>query len=796
MANRALDQTAEGLSHGSELVRVPRVAELARVQAVPPWRSKFLRSPLRVLFVVAALLSAGTAAAVQAASGQRFISTGKGLNLVVDTQWVDGFGYRPVWIDITPMVPITADRSLHVELKVKSQWPQRELTVSQEIDIPASTTTTFTTQISVPKDFTWNMYELNVWEDGRFQKTLSQNVGFNNWNQGSTEGLPTVLVVAGNVTAAPAIAVAPGATLQVPLPLAPSTGAAVPGVTLNTAVLAEVLPVENIQAQRYGNVNTGQPMEYPPDLLAAVAIDRLPRRWIDYTGVDLICLTWNQLEQLAADHPPRWVALRRWMAAGGNLLVSGVGNDFAKLAELERFLDLSPPTETPGDSPRAGWSSPNQNDYNPDLGSPFGKSINGLGVVTATVNGQQVAITPAGTPPERPAFVAPAGQPPFVARPVELGMLVAIAADDPFAEPSEVWGALLRTLTPERWAWYRRHGVSLDRGNNDFWNWLIPGVGLAPVTEFRVLITLFVIIIGPLNYYWLKRRGKLHLILVIVPLCALLVTSSLFGYALLADGLGVRVRARSYTAIDQRRGEAVCWSRVTYYAGLSPSGGMDFPDDVAVVPIQPDGSDGQRRQPNLGLIWSDGEQNLASGWLRSRTQTQLLTVRSRPSAAGVRWMAPAKAGDPPRIENRLDTQIKRLLLADHEGNHYRAIDVPPGAIVPLTPADDTVEETELTKMFRASPPAVPEGFDANVYSSLGGRRYNPWRARGATMLPEPSLTSGRLEQKLRDTLGIFGSSPPLAPRSYVAFVDCSPELVWGVPAPRPEAGLHVVVGRW
>jgi len=788
MANRAVNQPVEK--------RRSQVAALVGIQSVSP-RSSKLRTPLRALIIVSALSSTGAAAAVHAASGQMFASTGKGLHLVVDTQWVDGYGYRPVWIDITPTVPVMADRSLHIELKVKSNWPQRELTVSQDIDIPTSTATTLTTQISVPQDFTWNMYELNIWEDGRFQKTLSQNVGFNNWNQVSTEGLPTILVVTDNAPAAPAVAIAPGAKLAPPTPpLAVPIGSSPLGAQIpNSAVLAEVLPVENIQAQRYGTVNAGQQTGYPADLLAAVAIDRLPQRWIDYTSVDLICVTLNQIKRLAEDHPPRWAALRHWTAAGGNLLVSGMGNDFAQLEEAERLLDLSPPTQTAGATPRAGWNSPNKNDYNRDLGPPFGKTTNGLGVVTATVNGQQVPIAPAApaAAPESPAFVAPG----FVTRPLELGMVVAVAADDPFAEPPEMWGALLRTLTPERWAWYRRHGVSLDRDNTDFWNWLIPGVGLAPVTEFRILITLFVIIIGPVNYYWLKRRGKLHLLLVIVPLCALLVTSSLFGYALLADGLGVRVRARSFTAIDQQRGEAVCWSRVTYYAGLSPSGGMSFPDDVAVMPIQPDGADGQRRQPNLGLIWSEKEQNLASGWLRSRTQTQLLTVRSRPSAAEVRWVAPAKAGDPPRIENHLETQIERLLLADDEGNHYRALDVPPGATVALERADVATEEAELVKLFRANAPAVPDGFDANIYSSLGGRRYNPWRVRGATSLPDPSLNSGRLEQKLREFQNVVRPIPsPLSPRSYVAFVDCSPELVWGVPAPRPEAGLQVVVGRW
>ncbi|HUY31986.1 MAG TPA: hypothetical protein VMV69_04335 [Pirellulales bacterium] len=793
MANRASNQTVgKGLSHVAEIVRVPTVAELARVQAVPQRRTEFLRIPLlllqrteflRIPLLVAVLSAAGTAGVVQAASGQAYASAGSGLNLVVDTQWVDGYGYRPVWIDITPTLLVNADRTLHVEFKVVSMWPQRELTVSQDIDIPAATTATLTTQLSVPQYFPWQSYELNVWEDGRFQKTLSQkNVGVTNWNQFSSEGLPTVLIVTDNAPAPPVVGVGGGPVIVAPAaPLA--AGAMVPGFP-NLAVLAEVLPVESIQ-QGYGTVNAGQPAAYPADLQAAVAIDRLPERWIDYTSVDLICVSWKQLDLLATKHPPRWAALRRWTAAGGNLLVSDVGDDFARLAELERLLGVSPPAETAGAAPRAGWNSPNKNDYVRELGPPFGKSMSGL----VTVNGQQVVMAPAPpAPPERPAFVT---------RPVELGMVVAVAAGEPFAERPEVWGAMLRTLTPDRWAWYRRHGVSLDRDNAEFWNWLIPGVGLAPVTEFRVLITLFVILIGPLNYYWLKRRGRLHLLLVIVPFCALVVTSSLFGYAILADGLGIRARARSYTAIDQRRGEAVCWSRVTYYAGLSPSGGMNFPDDVAVIPIQPQGSDSQRTLPNLGLIWSEGEQNLARGWLPSRTQTQLLTVRSRPSTAGLRWIGPAKEGDPPRIENRLETHIKRLLLADDEGNHYRAIDVPPGASVALEPADVTAEETELVKMFRAGTPAVPEGFDASVYSTLGGRRYNPWRARGVSSLPEASLSSGRLEQKLRETPGVSGALPsPLPPRSYLAFVECSPELVWGVPSPRPEAGLHVVVGRW
>ncbi|HEV3006141.1 MAG TPA: hypothetical protein VGX78_16855, partial [Pirellulales bacterium] len=774
-----------------------------RMRSEPFGNRQWGISHARSLLTLVSLLAAGRAAVVEAASGQIKGSAGKGLNLVIDTQWVEGTGYRPVWIDVVPITPTTADRTLHVELKFTSQWPQREMTFAQDIDIPAATATTFTTQLSVPQEFSWQMYELNVWEDGRFQKSLYQRIPFNNWNQGNDEGLPTVLVV----TDKPIAATIPGGA-------APVTGAPVGGAPTpagaptapagpNTDVLALVLPVENVQMQAYGAVAATQAAGYPANLLATVAIDRLPQRWIDYTSVDLVCVPLDLLERLAVEYPERWTAIRRWTSAGGNLLVSGIGTNFEQLAELERLLDVAPtadPAATePAGAPRAGWTLPNKKDYNRELERPFGKTANPTVTVPgpngppAPLNAMISATGPEG-PPAPP--VEARARSAFVTRPIGMGLVVAIAAADPFAEPAEVWGWILRTLTPERWASYRRLGVSQERENTDFWNWLIPGVGLAPVNAFMVLITAFVIAIGPVNYFWLKRNGRLHLLLLIVPLCAFSVTGGLFGYAVLADGLGVRVRARSFTAIDQRRGEAVCWSRISYHAGMAPSGGLNFPADVAVTPYYPDANDYDAKRPRLGLIWSEEQQNLASGWLLSRTPAQLLTVRSRASAAGVRWIAPAKAGDPPRIENRLETPIERLLLADEEGNHYRALDVPPGAIVELETADVEAEQTALQKIVRAAAPAVPDGFDQPAYATFGRRGYNPFR-RGNTSLPAASLGTSRLEHMLRVTCGMSGTQPqPLAPGSYLAVVGCSPEVVWGVPAPKSDAGLHVVVGRW
>src|SRR5262249_50379002 len=113
--------------------------------------------------------------------------------------------------------------------------------------------------------------------------------------------------------------------------------------------------------------------------------------------------------------------------------------------------------------------------------------------------------------------------------------------------------------------WEGRHGLTPDTASREFAQLLVPDVGLAPVLEFQILITLFVFVIGPINYWLLKRFGRLFLIVLTVPLAAAITTAGLFAYAILSDGFGTTVRVRSFTSIDQRTGESACWSRLSYY---------------------------------------------------------------------------------------------------------------------------------------------------------------------------------------------------------------------------------------
>jgi len=484
-----------------------------------------------------------------------------------------------------------------------------------------------------------------------------------------------------------------------------------------------------------------------------------------------------------------------WTSAGGNLFVYGVGDDWQRMPELESRLELPPGSADARSDPSArGWREP-------DLRS-FGRPLRGIGSSGRGGESPYIPVYPGmaysapsvDVPEEVHAPAAREGPPdraPFVFRDFDLGLIVALATEDPFPGSEAQWGWLLNTIGSKRWVWYQRHGMSPMRPNPDFWKFLIPGVGQAPVTAFQVLITLFVLGIGPLNYFLLRRSKRLHLLVVTVPLSAGAITLALFAYAVLADGLGTRVRVRSVTQIDQRRGHAACWSRLSFYAGLAPAGGLTFPADVAVLPLEY--VPGDRRSGGRELAW-EGDQRLRSGWLNSRTPTQFLTLRSRKSGCGLTLVAPDGGSEGLGFTNRLGTTIQQLLVRAEDGGYYWATNVGAGGKTVARPIDPAKGVAQLQRAYREHEPAYPPYMDRNSLpdiSSYSGPGY--WGGD----LPEPTARSARLEEKLKVLRTPVGNAAlTLAPRSYVAIVERSPEVVLGTPSAREEAGFHVVQGTW
>ena len=249
--------------------------------------------------------------------------------------------------------------------------------------------------------------------------------------------------------------------------------------------------------------------------------ESLPDSWIDFSGLDFVAISRDDLADLK---PSVRSAVLKWVHCGGNLIVHSVGKTSKDREALERLLEL-----------------------------------NEIAAVGASWTESRVGNT---------AW-------PFATRQLMLGLVCADPEGFPVS-PAE-WAALLSTVGVPRSSWTQRHGVVPDLGTEEFFNFMNPGIGGVPVYGFMVLITAFAVLIGPVNYFYLRRKRWLWLLLVTVPAMALVTSVLLVGYSVAAHGFSIRSRIRSLTVLDQKSHSAVTVARLALFAGLAPRAACSFP---------------------------------------------------------------------------------------------------------------------------------------------------------------------------------------------------------------------------
>ncbi|NIL98440.1 MAG: hypothetical protein GTO53_11125 [Planctomycetales bacterium] len=685
-----------------------------------------------------------------AATGDRWtaphpkIPPRNGLTLTVDTSWVDGPGYRPVLVEVHAVKPVAYQRELEIHLQVSGVWRSlsHNLGVRQKILLPPDTQTAVATvrlpQFSPIYSLGWTVY-VNGVEAPELSAAAVR--GPSPGSNGYHEVQPRVLKVRGTAAGG-----TPRPSVAIPDPRDPTS-----------------------QRWNWGAAGGGIPN------VVELNWTQLPDRWLDYSCLDSVFLSADALPPRAAGGRTRskkLEAVQRWVAAGGNLFVHSVGDDFRRLGDLEAALRL--PRQPNGPPAARGWRADRDRQTQAVLRQASPNKVVNQGGAQMVVDQQN-----------QPLLQKFSSK--FLWRDYGLGAVVALAGPLPanfdLAVPCEV-------PAPYRQHWSLRHGVSFQQPAPDFWSMLIPDVGLAPVGEFRVLITLFVIVIGPVNYFFLRRIGKLHLLLISVPLGAALVTGGLFLYAVAADGFQTRVRVRSFTEIDQRSGEAVCWSRQSYYAGLAPSEGLQMPDDVVVYPIRYSRR-GYHRDPDKPreIRWND-QQQLTRGWLDSRTPTQYLVIGARATEKGLVFQ---KVSDGIRLRNGLGTAIHHLLVSDQRGGLHWGEAIPQADAATLSPIPLEAARRKFRDIFQSHWPQPPGELDPAAAASFAWEQEFWETFDFGDGYNYQGCQSSRLEYALRHWMALKPAPPP---RSYLAIVQQSPEVRLGLEDVIQTASFHVVLGRW
>lgn len=736
-------------------------------------------------------------------AGARHVATGAGLMLTLDNRWLMGAGYRPVRITLAPTAPVNADRRITLRYEAAPAWSGQKpsVRVGTQVELPAGTVPVSTT-LAVPQASQLQQYRLTVIEGGRVLKALSLPA-----NRGW-------FTDAGNAHAAEQPAPYLLAVADAPVEFDAAQRAFLQFSSVEERLMywenVTLDQLEGLQASSYLRGLWAQP-------------EALPSRAIDYASVDVICLSWSQLQRLIEDRPQVWSAIRDWTAAGGNLVVYGLDATWAELPALETHLQLTTAGTGDDGSKSApdvppGWQKPD--------GAAFGMSdsIDAWPLEqefepgTAT---QGMVVPPAGVAIERaeeevaddasgleaikveeirdrlvgPKPAKPVG-PPFLTRRCMMGMVVVSSSGDLFCESPYYWGWILNTLGETRWNWTDRHGLTRAGENPDFFEFLIHGVGTVPATAFRVLITLFVLAIGPLNYFLLYRWRRLHLLVFTVPGCALLVTLGLFGYAIFDDGLSTRVRARSYSIIDQRTGRAARWARLSYYAGMAPRRGLAFSERTVVLPLEFQAGDWYDERTRLREVYwrkDSPRQWLPEGWIQARMPMQLLTVSTERTERRLEIDEPGADQETLGVRNALGAPIEQLVVRDHQGRMYRTENLAVGASAELERVEDAKALGPLRELMLENRPAVPVGFDQRGLAGSGRWGY----VSTPTPTGPASAQKSLLEQALLPlSVPEAEEATALARGQYIAVTPVSPGVELGIDVDREEGSIHVVRGEW
>ncbi len=509
-------------------------------------------------------------------------------------------------------------------------------------------------------------------------------------------------------------------------------------------------------------------------LVNVIQADLLPESWIDYSGLDYLAISRDELEHL--EHPVR-TAILKWVQSGGILLVTDVGKAADALTRLDRLI------ETPESDP-AAWQHP----------EPGNRPI---GEITVTSEESPVVIPGAGMPPIHMPIPKtgsaksttaktkaadppwPGGKDAFRTRSLMLGTVCAFPGS-PFPGTINDWLWLDKTCGEPSWT--VRHGFSPHIGTKDFFKFMNPGIHGVPTVAFLVLITLFSVLIGPINYIYLSRKKALWLLLFTVPALAFTTSALLLGYSVAAHGFATKSRIRSLTVLDQRNHTAVTMARLALFAGVTPSGGLRFSPETAVYPVIPTTND-----PASGSLYWTETQNL-TGWLPARTRTQFFTVRNAEQRSRVDLK---KSAGKAEFSNGLPWELEMVVASDEAGHFYVGRSVPAGATIALAEPTPT-DLADFVTLLNRNAPSLPVGFVEPTPSAFrGGRAWMTYMMHGG-------LTTEFSGNEMESRIGRWRVELPrkkgLAPRSYVAVVRQNPGVETGVPATTDEMSLHLLNG--
>lgn len=505
--------------------------------------------------------------------------------------------------------------------------------------------------------------------------------------------------------------------------------------------------------QNISRLNDQQSLSYAQSLnhswirFREIGEDAMNDSWLAYSQLDIMLMPFPVLERMEQNQPGQIRAIREWVAAGGELWTYAATSKSVNKSDwigalpdraLQQFAYVQKPEKALSLNRDNDFS---QIDFQPwNYGTTFTPassygSGSGAEKRKAVYDELKTANHPMTLSQKRNELLAGVQIMPF-----GFGRVVAIESEDPFPGSFQLWQGLKSPVQD----WDTRHGVNYARGTDSYWAWLMAAVGQPPVTMFVILNGLFVLVMGPLLYFVLRRRARLYLLYFMAPALALLTTLGLFAYAFVLDGFDNRARIRQLTWFDGHSGLStvaagesgaakqyprIDQSRQTYYTVMDNQKGLTFDSDSLILPVRfgelmPNYSYRQADHSRSGdfEIQRNEDRFLFYGdYLPVRSQVHYLVTDSSTGSMPLDFQFDGKSAT---VTNRLSTPIESLVACDRQGTFWIAQRIEPGAKADLesvrgNPFQEFVSET--VEPSQAEPTVYQNLFSSGDHSNIEKR---------------------------------------------------------------------------
>ena len=190
----------------------------------------------------------------------------------------------------------------------------------------------------------------------------------------------------------------------------------------------------------------------------------------------------------------------------------------------------------------------------------------------------------------------------------------------------------------------------------------IPGVDKLPYKVFVGLLILFAILIGPVNFVWVKRTGKPALLLLTIPLISLAASLLLLSYGVLYQGLDTKSSSTSLAILDQRAERVDVIENRYCFVGLATEVGLQPAAGTACFPMTVS-------DPKAVYAINVGESNvLSAAFFQSRIEMDQRFLSERTSR--LRLVVEPKEGGL-HVTNGFTCGLTKLVLRDAAGEVWK-----------------------------------------------------------------------------------------------------------------------------